>query len=300
MADMIEIYKPGGGEAVPGPTMLTLYTHRGEPVAYQQPKGKATFNESKGDGVSWAAYTWNPITGCLHGCGYCYARSIADRFPAAFPAGFEPLFHPERLDAPLNTKIPAKHKDDPAWRRVFMTSMGDAYGRWVQQEWIDQIHAAERAAPWWEYIHLTKFPARYVGLDLPPRAWMGTSVDEQNRVRIAEDAMRAVQGEDLIKWLSLEPLREKLEFADLSMFDWIVIGAQTRTTQPGGVTVPAFAPPAEWVLRITHQAREAGVPVHWKPNLRSRPGTDGDLGAYWYDQYPARLTPAGPSEAGRR
>ena len=23
-------------------------------------------------------YTWNPITGCLNGCSYCYARKLAD------------------------------------------------------------------------------------------------------------------------------------------------------------------------------------------------------------------------------
>ena len=46
------------------------------------------------------------------------------------------------------------------------------------------------ASPRWEYLLLTKFPARYVGLDMPPAAWVGTSVDEQKRVRIAENAFR--------------------------------------------------------------------------------------------------------------
>ena len=30
--------------------------------------------------IEWADATWNPVTGCLHGCPYCYARSIAQRF----------------------------------------------------------------------------------------------------------------------------------------------------------------------------------------------------------------------------
>jgi len=30
--------------------------------------------------IEWADMTWNPITGCLAGCEYCYARSIARRF----------------------------------------------------------------------------------------------------------------------------------------------------------------------------------------------------------------------------
>lgn len=133
---------------------------------------------------------------------------------------------------------------------------------------------------------MTKFPDRYVGLPMPARAWVGTSVDEQNRVRIAERAMRQLDRTQVRTWLSLEPLLEPLTFKDLSMFDWVVIGAQTATNQPGCGRVPAFSPPAEWVLRITDQALEAGCRVHWKPNLRRNPGAAGDLGGRWYDQYP--------------
>lgn len=220
----------------------------------------------------------------------CYARAIAKRFTTAFPAGFTPLFHRERLDAPANTKIPAKHANDPAYTRVFVVSMGDLFGRWVPRDWIDPVLAVEHANPQWEYLHLTKFPDRYPELDMPATAWVGTSVDEQNRVRIAERAMREVTGVK-VKWLSLEPLNAPLEFTDLSMFDWIVIGSQTGTMQPDG-PAPAFAPPAEWVLRITHQAREAGVPVHWKPNLRTNPGVVGDLGPQWFDEYPEAVAGA--------
>jgi protein gp37 len=249
------------------------------------------FNETPGDGISWAAWSWNPVTGCLHGCDYCYARAIVTRFAHVNPVGFTPLFHHERLDAPSNTVIPAAYRDEShaacgigeckvcAYRRVFVCSMADLYGRWVPAEWIDQVHAAMLRAAQGEYLLLTKFPARYVGLDLPSSAWLGTSVDEQKRVRIAEDAFRQLGGV-AVKWLSLEPFREPLEFTDLSMFDWVVIGAQTETRQPGGL-VEAFAPPAEWVVRITAQALEAGCKVHWKPNLRTAPGMQ------WLNQYPA-------------
>lgn len=30
--------------------------------------------------IDWCDSTWNPVTGCLHGCEYCYARAIANRF----------------------------------------------------------------------------------------------------------------------------------------------------------------------------------------------------------------------------
>ena len=227
--------QPKPEPVAPGPVPLILRTHDGQEFPYPQPKGKATFNQTPGEGISWAEWSWNPVTGCLHGCDYCYAREIAtsDRLAPYYPAGFTPLFHHERLDAPRNTTIPAAHaEDDPAWHRVFVCSMADLYGRWVPDEWIQQVHASMLASPQWQYILLTKFPDRYVGLDMPPGAWVGTSVDEQKRVRIAESAFREIDGV-AVKWLSLEPLREPLEFTDLSMFDWVVIGAQTETRQPG-------------------------------------------------------------------
>ena len=30
--------------------------------------------------IDWCDTSWNPVTGCLHGCEYCYARRIAERF----------------------------------------------------------------------------------------------------------------------------------------------------------------------------------------------------------------------------
>jgi protein gp37 len=275
--------------------MLTLFTNDGTPVEYPQPQSAATFNETTGDGISWAGWSWNPVTGCLHGCDYCYARDIAtsNRFSSAYPVGFTPLFHSERLDAPANTIIPAKYRDEEhqscgdgdcqicAYRRVFVCSMADLYGRWVPDEWIEKVHASMLRSPQWQYILLTKFPSRYVGLDLPDGAWVGTSVDEQKRVRIAQDAFSKLpQDKKIIKWLSLEPLREPLQFDDLSMFDWVVIGAQTATRQPDGF-LPAFAPEFDWVVDIYQKARKAGCKVHFKPNI-----INAQPGMRFPDEYP--------------
>jgi len=251
-------------------THITLRTHLDEAVEYPLPKGKAKFNPANKH-ISWAAWTWNPVTGCLHGCKYCYARELAlrDSYKATYPVGFTPIFHHERLEAPANTEVPDGVAQDSIKGRVFVCSMADLYGKWVPDDWIERVHASCIANPQWEYLMLTKFPRRYVGLELPATAWLGTSVDEQKRVRLAEDAFRQIDGVR-VKWLSLEPLLAPLEFSDLSMFDWVVIGSQSPTEQPWG-HVPAFAPPIEWVARLTDQAREAGCRVYHKHNLMELP-----------------------------
>ena len=42
--------------------------------------------------IDWCDASWNPVTGCLHGCEYCYARRIAERFGGCW-----------RLDLPPDT-----------------------------------------------------------------------------------------------------------------------------------------------------------------------------------------------------
>jgi len=48
---------------------------------------QSNLNRQKNDDIEWAKYSWNPVTGCLHNCPYCYARDIAERF---YQQKFEP------------------------------------------------------------------------------------------------------------------------------------------------------------------------------------------------------------------
>ena len=143
------------------------------------PPAKATFNQTN-DSVEWARWTWNPVTGCLHGCEYCYAREIANRF---FKEKFKPTFHPGRLQAPHNTPIPA---NGTTWdKNVFVCSMADLFGEWVKQDWIDRIMDVVSTTPQWNYLFLTKNPQRLLTIKWPSNAWVGTTVDIQSRVNPA-------------------------------------------------------------------------------------------------------------------
>lgn len=137
--------------------------------------------------IDWADSSWNPVTGCLHGCEYCYARKIAERFGSKqkpesiersvlntpmrctdlysymrmagisqgkvqpYPFDFSPTFHRYKLDEPKHWKKP---------RTIFVCSMADLFGEWVPDEWIQEVFEACDDAPQHRYIFLTKNPKR--------------------------------------------------------------------------------------------------------------------------------------------
>ena len=133
--------------------------------------------------IDWADATWNPVTGCLHDCEYCYARRIAERFGSnlmpiftkypvldkpvrnlgidagkiqPYPFDFTPTFHRYRLGEPARWTRP---------RNIFVCSMADLFGDWVPDGWIQEVIAVCDAAPQHRYLFLTKNPSRYKELD---------------------------------------------------------------------------------------------------------------------------------------
>lgn len=142
--------------------------------------------------ISWCDATWNPVTGCLHGCEYCYAYNIAYRFGSVGTESnsengydcdlYEGTGENHVLDKPAlrewkNGKVtkapypfcfdPTFHRyklDEPKhWkkpRNIFVCSMADLFGEWVPDEWIAEVFRACEAAPQHRYLFLTKNPDR--------------------------------------------------------------------------------------------------------------------------------------------
>lgn len=238
------------------PVTLPTFVERESPGVSSRP----VFNRTN-DNIDWAHWSWNPVTGCNFNCPYCYARDIANRF---YPQGFTPTFHPERLNAPKNTILPASAATDIGERNVFVCSMADLFGGWVPQEWIDAVMESVRNAPQWNFLFLTKNPKRLTTIDWPANAWVGTTVDTQKRVAAAVEAFANVKAS--VRFLSCEPLKEHLVFPTLEHFDWVIIGGQSRSSGE-----PEMQPDYWWAHELAGQAHVQGCQVYFKPNLTARP-----------------------------
>ena len=118
--------------------------------------------------------TWNPVSGCLHGCVYCWARRLALtklRNTRRYREGFKPRLNPEEFRRRFS-------EGD----LVFVCDMGDLFGEWVPSEWIERVIEYTGRFPRTDFLFLTKNPARYHEfLDkFPPNAILGATI-ETNR-----------------------------------------------------------------------------------------------------------------------
>ncbi len=233
-------------------------------------------NKQGPNGIEWTDWTWNPVTGCLHGCDYCYARKMANRLSgrtkngvSVFPHGFDPHFYSERL---LEVQQPKPGE------KVFVVSMGDLFGDWVPSEWIARVIAATRSRPDVTWQFLTKNPRRYAEFNpWPANCWLGMTATDCNSLRSFGDSNRGYRAMQKIEggltFLSLEPLLGRMwqgwNYPLNRTFEWVIIGAQTG---PGAVK-----PEPEWITEFVSQY--ANKPVFMKSNLR--PHWDGELRQEW-------------------
>lgn len=239
--------------------------------------------------IEWCDATWNPVTGCLHGCEYCYARRMANRFTFGtygkgdpddhdlvfltepetreitdkngkkksvvipYPFGFEPTFHNYRLDIPQRWP---KHKV------IFVCSMADLFGEWVDDAYIEAVFEACRKAPQHTYLFLTKNPDRLCDLannkKLPTdkNFWYGSTLDSKNARRYPGRFRDHT-------FLSIEPLQEYMDvgLGSFGSAEWIIIGAET------GNRKEKIIPEKAWIDNICEAASITQAAVFMKDSL---------------------------------
>ena len=258
--------------------------------------------------IDWCDSSWNPVTGCLHGCEYCYARGIATRFGLSYapklgdpgmdgakkydsddgmdtmlelvkpyekggriqpyPMGFYPTFHRYRLDEPQKWTKP---------RTIFVCSMSDLFGEWVPDEWIIEVLNACRKAPWHRYLFLTKNPERYDALeeadlitDADMNFWLGTTTTDITKDLLHfNEALHTFQScEPMLK--PWPPAREPNQESVRKNWlpEWVIFGAETGNRK--GKVIPEKA----WIDNAVQMCRNMGAYVFMKESLREIMGDD--------------------------
>lgn len=230
--------------------------------------------------IDWTDMSWNPVTGCLHDCTYCYAKGITHRFGSPenangelhvldiaeirkgkdgayvanpYPFGFDPTFHKYRLEQPAHTKVP---------QRIFVGSMTDLFGEWVPDEWIMQVFSACQRAIGHTYMFLTKNPARYWKLFDDGKLLLYDDIWYGSTITGAEKSLTYVTGLRVNTFLSIEPIMNKVEIPEESLaeINWVIIGAETGSGKK-------VVPERSWIENIVAACNAARVPVFMKSNL---------------------------------
>lgn len=242
--------------------------------------------------IEWCDHTWNPVTGCLHNCEYCYARKMTARFSGdirlnkmakndyeillsedcnelyilheammnetgkqlIYPFGFEPTVHKYRFDNLDSLKM---------GNNIFVCSMADLFGKWVPDEWIGEVIGECVKRPQHNYLFLTKNVERYTQYGVPAgfeNMWYGTSITKESEMSRFNHLPAQCK-----TFISMEPILDDLNPEHHNILfqqvDWIILGAETGNRK--NKVIPKW----DWIKRIVLQADNAGIPVFMKDSL---------------------------------
>lgn len=248
--------------------------------------------------IDWCDSTWNPVTGCLHGCEYCYARGIAERFrerkgyevnadntifihhfdgsPTIYELKepclleeYDPFGEKRNRD---KIKAPYPYGFKPTFHRyklneyinkkgrnIFVCSMADLFGSWVPDSWIEEVFAACEKAPQHNYLFLTKDPKRYEKiLDRYMPPNMWFGWSQTGPMGNKCDFSTH---HSIRTFISIEPLLEPFKEFHIKGVDWVIIGAET------GRRKNRVVPERKWIEDIVNECRKSDIPVFIKSSL---------------------------------
>lgn len=192
--------------------------------------------------IDWTDWTWNPVTGCLRNCFYCYVKRLRNYDQS-------PTYHRDRIDEPLNLKRPGK---------IFVCSTADLFAEWIENRWIRYIMRAVEKSQRHTFQFLTKEPNGYAGWEFPENCWIGFTETGSTKILNKIQPARGAR----IHFISFEPLMTEVTEPIPDFINWIIIGAMT-----GGRSYK-FKPRLSWIESLVSQADHRGIAVFMKESLR--------------------------------
>lgn len=233
--------------------------------------------------IEWTDATWNPVRGCTKispGCKHCYAENFAERFRGVkghpYERGFELRLVPDKLFEPFSWTTPSM---------VFVNSMSDLFHEDVPDDYIERVTRVMMEANWHTYQVLTKRSERLLKMlngilkfaTETRHIWWGVSVEDIKYGKPRIEHIRQTSAR--VKFLSVEPLLEDLEFVNLSGIDWVIVGGESG---PGARPMKE-----EWVRNLLSSCRQYQVPFffkQWGGVQKKKAGRE--LEGQTYDEFP--------------
>ena len=201
--------------------------------------------------IEWADSTLNLAWGCTKvslGCEKCYMFRLSKIF------GRDP-------ENPKPRKIQNILRDlkkfGQSSRVIFLNSMTDTYhenfSNELIQEWFDILAKTPH-----EFIILTKRINRaynfHKSYKVPKNFWIGTSVENKNTLHRIQK-LKLIDAK--IKFVSFEPLLQRLGKIDLTGLQWIIVGGESDYNSPRPFKI-------EWAREIRDQCRKFEIPFFYK------------------------------------
>lgn len=236
--------------------------------------------------IEWTDRTWNPATGCTQispGCKNCYAKTLSKRLKAMgqekYRNNFEYTEHEKYLDEPLKWKKPSM---------IFVNSMSDLFHEKSTDKFLYKVFATMMKAKWHTYQILTKRADlmelffRYHNHDLgfktvPKHIWIGTSV-ESSYYLFRIERLKNIKAET--KFVSFEPLLERIGNVDLKGINWAIVGGESGPNFRDVIK-------KEWVIELRDICRRDGVKFFFKQWGGRYPKEKGNmLDGKQYQEYP--------------
>jgi protein gp37 len=287
--------------------------------------------------IGWTHHTFNGWWGCFKvspGCQNCYAEAFSKRTGHDIwgppKTTSRRLFGDKHWSEPLKWNADAEKAGER--RRVFGFSMADVF-----EDHPDVWDARQRLwdlieeTPALDWLLLTKRPENVMGMvpmdwtehGFPLNVWLGTSVENQDAADERIPHLLATPA--AVRFLSCEPLLGPVNLSKVCMgkrpgqlgefdqyidavdgwhidgmgfgrrlqrgLDWVIVGGESG---PGHREMQM-----PWLVNLTHQCRDADVPVYVKQDSGAYPGRQGHIhDNFWLHEFPpapaARASEATP------
>ena len=142
---------------------------------------------------------------------------------------------------------------------IFVGSMSDIFGEWIETEWIEQILEVVKKCTQHKFLFLTKNPIRYKYFQSNMGAYENCWFGYTQTSGYSEQFLEIYDVFDVNHYyISAEPLLGNVLL--LGNESWIIIGALNKNGKP-------CVTKKEWVLSLLKQADSFKIPVFIKDSL---------------------------------